>query len=960
MIKKKCIQLQIGSQIYQFNDVEFNSTSLSDIIRGLSKTDENRKKIRGILEDSGGSIDAIFNSESNSYIGDNVVGNLNLNNLLTILKSYRNPLVDAGFEILVSNMTYNDNNILVTSENTPTTLYHGTTRDLLIIGGDVLRNPRKLFNAISYLYVSNQLKNTNSKISRIFTEGIQKLAGTVEEINNINADSEEAFNKVLLSKLPSLAHIDAVKEHLLIPIANTIKNTTAKKVHTTTNRQVSNAIEFANTTTTINGNTYSNGFIIKTLEKISRFKDTIDRTGDRMLDSKLYKYFESIKDSAPEYRLLSDIVNNPDAAFVDYIFGEGDYRTNLLNYLYKPEEIDTEVPIEIERFYPLVENARIDDDFAVKESRINISSYNNQFTKMMTQNAKKAFQLVLDSNQKTFVKVDDSKTTVKIIINPNLEYNREKDLETILNAITTIKNKQRQTSRTILYVLNREGNYDPSGNVKIEQLIKDLRTNANYITHVYVAGTQDFGLAIAKAANKNRVYTVVYPEYYGSIRAFGDIYSYLDEALNLNYMSNHEDTDENLDNIRNDTQRVVKADKSYKEGDVISLRNGNDTVNKSVSRVIDMGKPSQSVELFEFGYYKVGSIVMVESRKGKLVEGFVMGYNEDSEAYDVYVPTDSKVVELGDINPIYTRDTRVIGEYTYIHFGPKKLYRFYRGIVEAVHNAEEFAKFYAKELHDIHSNTKNAGRFEEFVYDNFSKLDDFAKFVVLKPLTKENLTPNKVLPDNYSSQAVVELIVGSLRRSGLNVAIYGEDYIRDTFGTEVASHKAFIHNGGIILNANKYTEDSALHEFMHLLLGQYKLDNPTEYRNLLQEVPNTQEYIDLAETYSELTSEDYAEEVLVHVLTDALMGKIYDRNINHMINFDVKTLAEKLLQSTTPIRESSQLLETALSKLLLDSNSSILNNLLGGERRSDIILNNQISNLKSKLLKNGELKQDCK
>lgn len=958
MIKKKCIQFQVGDQIYQFNDVGIESTSLSGIIKGILNNPENRNKINDILSNKPQDLGTLLDSGSYSAVGDNAIGNTNINNLLTILRSYKDPLVEQGFDILASKLSYTDNNILVTNYNNPTTIYQGSSRDFLIVGKDVLQNPKKIFNAISYLYVSKELKNANSKIFRIFSDGIDKVRDSIPELLELSADSRETLNKLVLAKLPQLVHNPLIVENILNPIARVIKEETPKEIPSMTTLQLSKIMDLANTTTNINGNDYSNGFILKTLDKISKFTDNSDRIGDKLRDSKLYKYFQTLNESDPEFRLLNDIVNNTDPEFINNVFEKTNYRDGILNYMYNPIEVSSEVTVDNERFYPIVDKVNIDDDFAVKDSRIGISSYNNTFNTKITKNASGSFQLVINNKQSEFAKVDNSAKTVKILINPNRDYTPEY-LEIIKKAITKTKNKRELPNRTTLYILKQKDSYSSSNSFsKIAKLIRDLRTNNNYINRVYVAGVQDFALDVAKAANENGISTTVYPEYYGTIRAFGDVYSYLDNKLNLNYLSNYEDVESDINDIINDKQRVIKINNTHREGDTIVIRKGKETVNKIVDKVIDMTKPSISMDLYEHGRYKIGSVVMTTNDKGKVVEGIVTHYADG--VYSIYNTSNAKVESSRSINPIYSIDSRFIDGNIYIPF-KDRIYKISpEGIIKPLRGVEDFALFYNDELTNIYENTNTNESFEDFVSNNFSKLSDFGKYVILKPFIRENLNSSEVLPDNYSNRAVIELLVGSLRRSGLNVNFYDTDYIRENFGEEASNHKAFIHNGGIILNSDKYTEDSPLHELMHLLLGQYKLENPTEYRNLLQQVPNTQEYTDLAQTYSELTAEDYAEEVLVHVLTDTLMGKIYDRNINNMINVDIRGLAQRLLKSNNEFRETPDFLNTTLSKLLIDSNSQILNDLIGGERRSDIVLNNQISNLKSKLLKNQELKQECK
>ena len=79
-------------------------------------------------------------------------------------------------------------------------------------------------------------------------------------------------------------------------------------------------------------------------------------------------------------------------------------------------------------------------------------------------------------------------------------------------------------------------------------------------------------------------------------------------------------------------------------------------------------------------------------------------------------------------------------------------------------------------------------------------------------------------------------------------------------------------------------------------------------------------------------------------------------------DLNIKDLASRLFKTNGSFRQTddSDFMRATLESLLLDSNSSLLNDLAMGTKRSEIIINNQVSNWKSKLYKDGDLEQDCK
>ena len=82
-----CIQIQVGSNIYQFNGVDAESTSLKDIISAISNNPGNRNRLNGLLNyiKDLENIEDLIDSRSYSDIVEDALGNSNFKRLLLLI-----------------------------------------------------------------------------------------------------------------------------------------------------------------------------------------------------------------------------------------------------------------------------------------------------------------------------------------------------------------------------------------------------------------------------------------------------------------------------------------------------------------------------------------------------------------------------------------------------------------------------------------------------------------------------------------------------------------------------------------------------------------------------------------------------------------------------------------------------------------------------------------------------------
>ena len=140
--------------------------------------------------------------------------------------------------------------------------------------------------------------------------------------------------------------------------------------------------------------------------------------------------------------------------------------------------------------------------------------------------------------------------------------------------------------------------------------------------------------------------------------------------------------------------------------------------------------------------------------------------------------------------------------------------------------------------------------------------------------------------------------------------------------------------------------------------SRFKTNN--KYLDLLNSLEDTEEFKQtfkkLKNTYNDLTINDFKEEVLVHMLADYFSGRLmenYDK-INQS-GIDIVDLTKQVLQIENI--HNIDLLQTTISKLILDNNSSLINNLLAGVHKDKYIEESKLARLRSKLLQNGKSKK---
>jgi hypothetical protein len=138
---------------------------------------------------------------------------------------------------------------------------------------------------------------------------------------------------------------------------------------------------------------------------------------------------------------------------------------------------------------------------------------------------------------------------------------------------------------------------------------------------------------------------------------------------------------------------------------------------------------------------------------------------------------------------------------------------------------------------------------------------------------------------NNISPVVIERLGAFVRSrfTGVSVKVLGTSDIVAQYG-EKYNHAAFVKDGTIVLNRDKATLDSAMHEMGHLYLAEIKNSDKELYINLMSLASRHEDYNLVKKLYPELSPTDIAEEVFVGLLSKNKRSKLENAVVNEMAN----------------------------------------------------------------------------
>lgn len=980
---KGCVQIQIGNKKYTFRDVDISSTSLNSILTTLVKNKKFTDNIDEILDLANQDINQIIesNEEVATNIGNFAIGNANGINLATLSRINKSSDFNAISSLVKLLKNFSDNSFLFSNSTDSSTAFIGNNRDFILLNPNSIDS--KLPQIIAFKYASEQSTNKNSPIFRTLYKYVEEIL----ESNHPFKEHLEGMSDVTAAKkllLLSQSSSDPLSINLLKELGGIIKSKadSVDKVNISgdavISEKISSIIGYGNSITSINNHNYTNSFIVEFLRKVSKYKGTNPVKEDLFSDNipNSFKEFYADNSSGKYGQLLSDLLFNEDLE-VNELFVPNINTTinNIINYLYKVPEVSEDFS-----YIPKIGHVEVEDDYQVSEKTITINDINSLMNKAIKNS--KSVELILDTSINSFSSIKKLESgRLKIYINPNKKITPS-DIINIKQEITvkTGKNAGTSNNKSNWYVLKQSSISEDSAVEGLTTLFKELNTNQILVSQVYSTGHDDFSIQVAKAANQAGVGIVtIFPSYYLT-KNRGEFLSYLDKELNISFAASEIEkafTGEEFYKFSSDENPGLFYKSLNKQvGDVVTIKNtiSQDKMKMVINKIINFKfNPTNSnyTNMYNtyVGGFNTGVVFSLLSEQGKRVIGLLSERTDSS--YTFILENNKKIqVSRSEIDniysnhiPLYMSDVRYIGDDVYYNTS----FGIFKNDILYKNNVDVSRSFFEEELKEIFEKTTYTD-YTEFLNTEFGNNYNFdaKKFYIFSPYVRGKVSKLEPNIPNYSNINMLEILSNSIRKSGIGVNIFSSEEIKKLFGVGLSENKAFIHNGTIIINSTKCTDDSPIHELMHLLMAQYKITNPDSYYEMLNSVPNLKQFEELKEHYKELSPDDYMEEVLVHAMSDYLMGRILDYgplNITEK-NFNIKSLASILLNVSedklNKYRDNSDFMNSLLKTILLEGDSKLLDNLSLGVNLDQTITEGRISNIKSDLITKNNLKIDCK
>ena len=963
-----CVQFTIGNKKYKFEDVDVSSTSLDNILRSILSNYNNIDKINEIINTKT-DINSILDDSPKSFtdVGDSAIGNLNLNglNTLSILHApIKGERLSSYTSSIVTDMNYLDNNILVSNNTESCLVYIGYKRAFITVNPNILKDPIKVSQLISLNYALNKCTNYNSPIFRTLKEYVDNILHSdselYEELKDL--DSSLAAKKLLLYAIQN--QDKEISRNILNSIAKNIKQeaVSREKVKGLDFNSVKDINKYSNTTSQIGDHKYTNGFILKVLNDIqSGIFSEVDI-------SKNTKFEESTNNSIKRYylqageaeqMLLDDIYNLNPALLRESI---NDIKSVLINdYMYKDlSDVDISSS-DIEVFTPLRAKFNIDPEYSINKQAI-IEFDNKKLNKIINE---KSLRIIFSETGKDIEfkpgNLRINIRTFKSVPNTILDKLYTNGTATYKNWFITESEIENPSEETLSYL-----------NDAATTLFNSVNINGIRLHALHSTVHDDVSYNVAKIAHNNSIVTTLYPNYHPTKKNRREMNIDFSKDFNIGILSSRVINFDNPDNkevgiiFNPNSKQTNKYNGKYglsknSLGDLF-LINGKKKILSNVIK-FKFKQNRDSEELIVGNRYKSGIVVSVKDGNN-VHDGIILNSKEEDNKiiYNVKL-SNSKIisVESKDFKPLYPSDYRRANSVDYI-YNSLGLYKRVNNSLVKTTSLDDYYNYFSDELHNIFSKTFYSD-YDTFLSEEFNNIKSFNENGFYEFSDPEDRTVDMQLPPipNYSNVNVLEVLSNKISRQGIKVITLNSNQIKEKFGLEVSDKKAFVNNGMIVLNTDKYTEDSPIHELMHLLIAQLKISNYNRYKELLDEASKLTSYSDVKESYKTLSPLDLAEEVLVHAVSDYYLGRINDYGRVNIQNLDLVELTSELLNlNKKQTRANKDILNETLRTLLLESgDGSILKQLSLGINKSDIITNNRISTVKNDLIKNEKLKYEC-
>lgn len=179
--------------------------------------------------------------------------------------------------------------------------------------------------------------------------------------------------------------------------------------------------------------------------------------------------------------------------------------------------------------------------------------------------------------------------------------------------------------------------------------------------------------------------------------------------------------------------------------------------------------------------------------------------------------------------------------------------------------------------------------------------------------------------------------------------------------------KGFVYNGEIYINIDNATVDTKIHELMHIFIGAMRFQDPNIYSQLIDSVQNFENYDYLVSQFHNRTRSDINEEIFVEEVSKYIAGQPSEINklsekFRHEIEYNINRVLDSSLMGSYTVKAIQK---NRIGNLTLKQAAKITNSELCQNRMEQIIelknseLHRKLNNIKSELLENGSLIEQC-
>lgn len=200
---------------------------------------------------------------------------------------------------------------------------------------------------------------------------------------------------------------------------------------------------------------------------------------------------------------------------------------------------------------------------------------------------------------------------------------------------------------------------------------------------------------------------------------------------------------------------------------------------------------------------------------------------------------------------------------------------------------------------------------------------------------------------------------------GTKINILTQSEIQDKFGNRYAKEKAFIIGDEVYINSTLGSTEDLFHEYIHIIMGYLKVNNPEVYNTLLQEVwkytnPKDRNNINTLykdDSYIQKLEENFAKRFSEHIYSkgQSKLDEIFNSNeleeacetIFDKADFNLKELGEHELSEIFS-RFSSEI------SIALQQNDKLFRQFASSDK---FRLNNKKTNLLKKWIEEGKIKE---